>query len=1089
MERALPDRYELRGRLGDGGFGDVFQALDRRLDRLVAVKAVLVKGTDGLRLAGDEAKILAQLNHPHLVNVFDAVDVDDLFLLFMEFVAGKSLDTVSRSLSPETVCGIGLAAADALAYVHGRQLLHRDIKPANLLLADDGTLKIVDFGIAKLLEHTAAFGSTGTPFWMAPEQRNFAALGPGTDLYSLGLVLYSLFTGQLPARPRVGPLTGVHPALAGVVMRAVDEDIDARYPSAQEFAVALAEAAAEVFAPGWLTRSGLILRVDEAIREAATRVASAPIQPNQPNQPNQPTPRCEDAVGPLPRDGVEDRPKAPSGQPGPAAPGSLGHDENQSRSAGSDAELSKITVSRDRDADSPAGAIAIAHRSRKPLLIGVGVLLTALTVLLVVVTIVVTPSRSSRSSRSSGSSSPMIVTVAGAELFTGDGGSAAHAQLAGPSGVAVDSTGTLYIADPDSNRVRRVDTNGTITTVAGTGTPGFTGDGGPAAHAQLTYPTAVAAERTGTLYIADQNNQRIRRIGTDGTISTVAGTGTGTHGFAGAGEDGGDGGDGGPATHAQLAGPSGVAVDNTGTLYIADSDNHRVRRVGTDGIISTIAGIGTYGFSGDGGPATHAQLSNPTGVTVDNTGTLYIADQNNHRIRRVSTNGTITTVTGTGTYGFAGDSGPATHAQLAYPTGVTVDNTGTLYIADRNSKRVRRVGTDGTITTVAGTGTYGFAGDGGPATDAQLAYPTGVAVDNTGTLYIADQNNQRIRRVSTDGTITTVAGTGTYGFAGDGGPATHAQLTHPSGVAVDNTGTLYIADQNSNCVRRIGTDGRITTVAGTGTFGYSGDGGPATHAQLAHPTAVAVDNTGTLYIADQFSRIRKVGTDGTITTVAGTGIFGYSGDGGPATHAQLAYPTGVTVDNTGTLYIADQNNQRIRRVSTDGTITTVAGTGTYGFAGDGGPAAHAQLAYPTGVAVDNTGTLYIADGNSNRVRRIGTDGTITTVAGTGTYGYSGDGGPAIHAQLAHPTGVAVDNTGTLYIADQYNNCVRRIGTDGTITTVAGTGTGTPGYSGDGGPATHAQLAHPTGVAVDNTGTLYIADQNSNRVRRVSTDGH
>ncbi|WP_239313328.1 serine/threonine-protein kinase [Frankia sp. Cj3] len=281
VERALPDRYELRGRLGGGGFGDVFQMWDRRLERLVAVKAIAVEGTDGRQRASDEAKLLARLNHPHLVNIFDADDVEGLFLLVMEFVAGKSLDKVSHGLLVETVCGIGLAAGDALAYVHDRPILHRDIKLANLLLADDGTLKIVDFGIAKLLEHTAAFGRTGTPFWMAPEQRNFGALGPATDLYSLGLVLYWLLAGRLPARPRVGPLTGVHPALANVVMRAVEEDIDARYPSAHAFAVDLAEAATEALGAGWLKRSGLILRVDDAIREAATRLPSPPVGPTR----------------------------------------------------------------------------------------------------------------------------------------------------------------------------------------------------------------------------------------------------------------------------------------------------------------------------------------------------------------------------------------------------------------------------------------------------------------------------------------------------------------------------------------------------------------------------------------------------------------------------------------------------------------------------------------------------------------------------------------------------------------------------------------------------------------------------------------
>ncbi|WP_322754609.1 protein kinase domain-containing protein [Frankia sp. Cas3] len=773
MERALPDRYELRGRLGGGGFGDVFQAWDRRLERLVAIKAMTVASADERRRASDEAKLLARLNHPHLVNIFDADDVEDLFLLFMEFVAGKALDKVSRGLPPETVCGIGLAAGDALAYVHGRPMLHRDIKPANLLLADDGTLKIVDFGIAKLLEHTAAFGQTGTPFWMAPEQRNFAELGPATDLYSLGLVLYWLFAGQLPARPRVGPLTGVHAALAAVVMRAVDEDIDARYPSAHAFAVDLAEAAAEALGAGWLKRSGLILRVDDTIREAATCLPSPPIRPTRrtggdgrqvgtasgwlpspPIQPIQPPRRFEDAVRPVPGDSAGDRATTPPGQPHPptptppagspartplpaqANPGGSTREEDQSRPVSRDAERASPVAHRGyRPASPPAPSTSpVVRRRRWPL--AIGVLLTGLLAAAVVTTVALLPR----------SSSPLITTVAGTGTggFTGDGGPATHAQLANPDGVAVDNTGTLYIADQDNNRVRRVGTDGTITTLAGTGTAGYAGDGGPATHAQLANPHGVAVDSTGTLYIADEGNQRVRRVGTDGTITTVAGTGT--EGFTG---------DGGPATHAQLAYPEGVAVDRTGTLYITDQGNQRVRRVGTDGTITTVAGTGTAGYAvyagyaGDGGPATHAQLANPHGVAVDSTGTLYIADLSNNRVRRVGTDGTITTVAGTGTEGFTGDGGPATHAQLAYPEGVAVDRTGILYITDQDNHRVRRVGTDGTITTVAGTGTEGDSGDGGPATHAQLANPDGVAVDNTGTLYITDRGNHRVRRVAT----------------------------------------------------------------------------------------------------------------------------------------------------------------------------------------------------------------------------------------------------------------------------------------------------------------------------------------------------
>jgi sugar lactone lactonase YvrE len=878
-------------------------------------------------------------------------------------------------------------------------------------------------------------------------------------------------------------LTGVPAALAGVVMRAVEDDIEARYPSAQEFAVALAGAAAEVFDTSWPSRSGLVLRVDSAVREVATGGASFP---------SQPTVRLQDARCPVPSDaagnGAGDRRPAASGLlvparlgvevngPGPTDPllrpppvvaGPAGEEEPSLPAAvdspGGDADRVGIAAGHDFHAGSSVTppTDSAARRWRRPL--AVGGCLTALLVAVVVPVVMLIGPRS-----------PVITTVAGAAWFTGDGGPATQAQLANPTGIAVDHTGTLYITDFGNNRVRRVGTDRKIITIAGTGIPGFAGDGGPAIHARLTNPAAVTVDSTGVLYIADAGNNRVRRVGIDGMITTVVGTGTA--GYSG---------DGGPATQAQLVSLVGVAVDSTGVLYIADEGNHRVRRVGTDGTITTVAGTGIPGYAGDGGPATQAQLAHPSGVAVDGTGILYIADQFNDRVRRVGADGTITTAAGTGSSGFAGDGKPATQAQLARPTGVAVDSIGALYIADQFNNRVRRVGINGTITTVAGTNTAGYSGDGGPATRAQLTSPAGAAVDSSGALYITDFGNNRVRRAGTNGTITTVAGTGTARFAGDGGPATRAQLANPDGVAVDGTGAIYIAEYGNNRVRRVGADGTITTVAGTSISGFAGDGGPATQAQLAHPTGVAVDSTGALYIADQFNnRVRRVGADGTITTAVGTGIPGFAGDTGPATQAQLANPIGVAVDGTGVLYIAEFGNNRVRRVGTDGTITTVAGTNTAGYSGDGGPATRAQLTSPAGVAVDRSGALYITEFGNNRVRRVGTDGTITTVAGTGIPGYSGDGGPATQAQLANPAGVAVDSAGILYIAEFGNNRVRRVGADGTITTMAGDGIS--GFAGDGGPATHAHLANPAGVALDRTGILYITDWSNQRVRRVNT---
>ena len=287
----------------------------------------------------------------------------------------------------------------------------------------------------------------------------------------------------------------------------------------------------------------------------------------------------------------------------------------------------------------------------------------------------------------------------------------------------------------------------------------------------------------------------------------------------------------------------------------------------------------------------------------------------------------------------------------------------------------------GTITTVAGNGTAGFSGDGGLATNAGLAYPSSVAVDTAGNFSIADLLNQRVRRVdAATGIITTVAGNGSFGFSGDGGLATNASLAFPSSVAVDAAGNVFIADVSNQRIRRVdAATGIITTVAGNGTFGFSGDGGLAIDASLNDPIGVAVDSAGNLFIADTFNqRIRRVdAATGIITTVAGNGTFGFSGDGGLATDASLSRPTAAALDSAGNLFIADQSNQRVRRVdAATGIMTTVAGDGTFGYAGDGGLATDACLKNPAGVAVDSAGNLFIADQSNHRIRHVEGSGTV-----------------------------------------------------------------------------------------------------------------
>jgi uncharacterized protein (TIGR03437 family) len=665
----------------------------------------------------------------------------------------------------------------------------------------------------------------------------------------------------------------------------------------------------------------------------------------------------------------------------------------------------------------------------------------------------------------------VITTVAGTTWrLTGDGGPATNAPL-GQLDIAVDAAGNLFAADGSNNIVVKISPAGILTVVAGNGTGGFSGDGGPASQARVNNPRGLAVDAGGNLYIADHFNNLVRKVTPTGTITTVAGTGAAA--FSG---------DGGPATSAALRGPIGAAVDGPGNVYIADYYNQRIRRISPDGTITTVAGNGTAGYSGDGGPATLASLNYSLGIAVDAAGSLYIADVENHRIRKVPRGGVITTVAGNGTSAFSGDLGPAVSASLSYPRGVAADAAGNLYIADSANRRVRKVSPGGIITTVAGTGADGFSGDGGPAIKASFYYLPGVAVDAAGNVYTSDALSGRIRKFTPGGTISTVAGNGLYKAPTDGVPATISYLNQPRGVAVDAAGNIYIVDRDNNRVRKVGPTGIISTVAGTGVRGFSGDGGPATSALLNLPWGgIALDSSGNLYIADSDnSRVRKVSPAGIITTVAGNGAWAFSGDGGPATSASVAQPWGVAVDTDGNLYIADLSNQRIRRVSPSGIISTVAGNGTPGFSGDGGAATGALLSSPSAVAVDAAGNLYIADTNNQRVRRVRPDGIINTAAGNGVAAFSGDGGPATAASLSSPRGVTVDRVGALLIADTNNNRVRKVGPDGIITTVAGGSQ----YLGDGGISLNAFVSIPWGVAVDSAGNLYIADSSNDRIRKV-----
>ena len=660
---------------------------------------------------------------------------------------------------------------------------------------------------------------------------------------------------------------------------------------------------------------------------------------------------------------------------------------------------------------------------------------------------------------------------------------AASVSLGQPARVALDASGNLYFSS--SNCVFKINGSGTVTLIAGNSRAGFSGDGGLAVNAQLNAPQGIAFAPGGNvIYIADSRNNRIRQVDLSlGIITTFAGDGTISPG-------GGPGayGDGGPATSAQLHLPMGVAVDTNFNVYIADTGDNTIREVTTDGNIATIAGDSFPSYQGDAGLAINAELHGPEDVAVDSSGNIYIADTQNAYIRKVTSDGNINFIAGDGSIGFTGDGGYATSADLIAPFALAVDSSGNVYFAENGDSRIRRIDAKSLdISTVAGNGTPGFSGDGSTATSAEMNSPTGLAVDSSGNLYIADSLNRRIRKVASGGSISTFAGNGTFSYSGDGGPAGKAQLNTPQGVAADSSGNLYIADTLNNVVRKVSPNGTISNYAGNGGAGSSGDGSAATSAQLNGPQGLALDAAGNLFIADTLNaKVRKVSSaSGVITTVAGSGTPGFGGDGGAAASAQLNLPSGVAVDANNNLYIADFGNSRVRMVSTNNTIGTVAGNGAAGYSGDGGQAVKAQLNGPQGVAVDAAGNLYIADTENNLIREVSLDGRISTVAGNGVAGYSGDGGQATNAQVGNPVGVAVDAAGNIFTVDASTR-VRQVYPNGLIATIAGNGS--RGYSGDGGLATQAQLNAPSAIALGSNGNLYVADMANNAVRLLQYAG-
>jgi sugar lactone lactonase YvrE len=597
----------------------------------------------------------------------------------------------------------------------------------------------------------------------------------------------------------------------------------------------------------------------------------------------------------------------------------------------------------------------------------------------------------------------------------------------------------------------------------------------------------MAQDATGLLYLSDVGAGRVYRVASDGTVTTFAGGGTQPPGFQS---------DGGLAIAAQLASPRGLVFDSKGNLDIAEVFCNCIRQVTPGGIISTLYTLPSL--------SPFNRIVNVEGLAIDAQDNLYFTEWLGNLVVKVAADGSAaTTIAGTGVAGFSGDGGPAAAANLNGPSGVTLDENGNIYIADTRNHRIRKVAPDGTITTIAGTGTCGFSGDGGPAAIAQLCYPAETLFDSSGSLLIADYGNRRVRKMATDGTITTIAGSGKNdanlffpGSSGNGGPEIHAAFNLVGGIAIDPAGNLYVSEAQGNVIRKIAPDGTVGTFAGTGQRGTSGDGGPAIRADLFNPGPLSVGPDGAVYVITSDSRVRKIAPDGRISLVAGTGtgtgLIRSQGDGGLAVNATLNEPGEVAFDRQGNIYIADTSNARVRKIDKGGIITTVAGPGQQG------------VDYYNAVAVDPQGNLYVAWTHAlppsvyATVNRVNPDGSLTPVAGTGqpcTGGpgqFAGDGVPATQARLCAVVGLAVDPNGLLTLSEGGYSLVLRLAADGTLQRVAGNTAAT--NIGDGGPALEASLIggqgwSPGTVAFDPAGNLYIAEPGLNYIRQVIRTAH
>jgi sugar lactone lactonase YvrE len=659
-------------------------------------------------------------------------------------------------------------------------------------------------------------------------------------------------------------------------------------------------------------------------------------------------------------------------------------------------------------------------------------------------------------------SPPLVVTtVAGLSEVGSADGAPQVARFHLPTSVAVDAAGNVYVADTDNSTIRKVTPAGMVSTLAGLAEhPGVLD--GTNSSARFNQPWGVAVDMSGNVWVADTYNQTIREISPAGMVVTIAGT-TNVASFRN-----------GPAVPNSPAGalfnyPDGITVDNAGNVYIADTDNHLIRRI-TNGLVSTLAGSGTYGNAN--GTASGASFGYPIAVACDAAGNVFVADYGNGLIRRVTPGRVVTTV---------GNS-------FSEPAGIGVDSATNLYVADTGNEVIRKLTVDSTGTNWAPSlfaGNVSYFGDAdGIGPGAQFYYPEGIAVDVSNNIYVGDSVNNTIRKITPVARVTTLAGPdGSYGSAD--GTTAMARFDEPFGVAADSATNLYVADTFNNTIRLITPAGMVSTLAGLAGFSGGADGSNNL-CRFDEPTGVCVDGAGNLYVADfENSTVRKITPDAahsnwvTVTLCGQAGTNGFLNGNG--TNALLNHPYALALDAATNLYVTDYGNDAIRMVTPSGAVSTYAGTGIPGFRN--GTGTNAAFNYPVGIAVDSATNVYVADSGNDCVRIIAPGGVVSTLIGTADQAGTNDGYQPL---LDAPEGVAVNTAGYIFVADTGSDTIREMSPGGYVTTVAGA-PGIPALPGSAdGLGVTAQFDYPVGLALDPSGALYVADAFNNTIRKATT---